>query len=203
MTATRINVLRFRAPWLVPLALMLSGSPADAHMITTGLGPVYDGISHFLMSPEDLVPAFALALLAGQCGPEAARRVLFLLPAAWLIGGMAGLPAAAAPPTDLTWLIFILLGGLVAAHLRPPGAAVMAIAALLGLFKGFINGSAMSYAGSGLVSLVGIAATVFVVVALAAAAPIAFTWPPAKIAVRVLGSWTAATGLLLFGWSLR
>jgi hydrogenase/urease accessory protein HupE len=79
----------------------------------------------------------------------------------------------------------------------------MAIAVLLGLFKGFINGSAMSYAGSGMFSLVGIAATVFVVVALAAAAAIAFTWPPAKIAFRVLGSWTTATGLLLLGWSLR
>jgi urease accessory protein len=96
-------------------------------------------------------------------------------------------------------LIFILLGGLVAAHLRPPGAAVVAIAAMLALFKGFINGSAMSYAGSGMFSLVGIAVTVFVVVALAAAAATAFTWPPAKIAFRVLGSWTAATGLLLFG----
>jgi urease accessory protein len=203
MTAACIRVFRFRAPWLVPLALMLSGSPAEAHLITTGLGPVYDGISHFLMSPEDLVPAFALALLAGQCGPEAARRVLFVLPATWLMGGLAGLSAATAPPPDLTWLIFILLGGLVAAHLRPPGAAVMTIAALLGLFKGFINGSAMSYAGSGLVSLVGIAATVFIVAALAAAAAIAFTWPPAKIAFRVLGSWTAATGLLLLGWQLR
>ena len=203
MTAARKRVFRFRAPWLVPLALMLSGSPADAHMITTGLGPVYDGVSHFLMSPEDLVPAFVLALLAGQCGPEAARRVLFVLPTAWLIGGLAGLSAAVPQPPDLTWLIFILLGGLVAAHLRPPGAAVTAIAALLGLFKGFINGSAMSYAGSGMFLLVGIAITVFIVVALAAAAATAFTWPPAKIAFRVLGSWAAATGLLLFGWSLR
>jgi urease accessory protein len=91
----------------------------------------------------------------------------------------------------------------VAAHLRPPAAAVIAITAVLGLFKGFINGSAMSQAGSGLVPLIGIAATVFVVVALGAAAAIAFTWPPAKIAFRVLGSWTTATGLLLLGWSLR
>jgi hypothetical protein len=45
----------------------------------------------------------------------------------------------------------------------------------------------------GLVPLAGIAATVFVVVALAGAA-IAFTWPPAKIAFRVLGSWMTATG---------
>jgi urease accessory protein len=203
MSAPRMTKLRPGAQWLPILAFVLSGSPAEAHLITTGLGPVYDGISHFLMSPEDLVPAFALALLAGQCGPETSRQTLFVLPAAWLAGGLVGLQLAAAPPLDLTWLIFIVLGGLVAAHLRPPGVAVMAIAALLGLFKGFINGSAMSYAGSGLLSLVGVSATVFVVVALGAAAAIAITWPPAKIALRVLGSWTTATGLLLLGWSLR
>jgi urease accessory protein len=54
-----------------------------------------------------------------------------------------------------------------------------------------------------MVSLIGIAETVFVVTALSAAAVVAFTWPPAKIAFRVLGSWTTATGILLLGWSLR
>jgi hydrogenase/urease accessory protein HupE len=203
MTAPRMTALRLHALWLPVLALLLSGSPAKAHLITTGLGPVYDGISHLLMSPEDLVPAFAMALLGGQCGPENARRVLFVLPAAWLVGGLAGLSAAAAPPPNLTWLIFILLGDLVAAHLRPPAAAIMALASLLGLFKGFSNGSAMSSAGAGMVSLIGIVATVFVATALAAAAVIAFTRPTAKIAFRVIGSWTTATGLLLLGWSLH
>jgi urease accessory protein len=155
------------------------------------------------MSPDDLVPAFALALLAGQCSAEVARRVLFVLPIAWLAGGVAGLSVAAAPPPDLTWLIFMVLGGLVAAHLRPPGAAVVALACALGLLKGFINGSGMNAAGAGIAPLIGITATVFVVTTLAAVAPIAFTWAPAKIALRVLGSWTAATGLLLLGWSLR
>jgi hydrogenase/urease accessory protein HupE len=92
---------------------------------------------------------------------------------------------------------------LVAAHLRPPVAAVIALACVLGLFKGFINGSALSAAGAGTVSLICIVATVFVATALAAAAVIAFTWPPAKIAFRVLGSWTTATGMLVLALSLR
>jgi hypothetical protein len=74
---------------------------------------------------------------------------------------------------------------------------------MLGLFKGFINGSALSSAGAGMVSLIGIVATVFVATALAAAAVIAFTWPPANIAFRVLGSWTTATGMLVLALSLR
>jgi hypothetical protein len=50
------------------------------------------------MSPDDLVAAFALALLAGQCSAEVARRVLLVLPAAWLAGGLVGLAVDAAPP---------------------------------------------------------------------------------------------------------
>jgi hydrogenase/urease accessory protein HupE len=81
--------------------------------------------------------------------------------------------------------------------------AAIALASVLGLFRGFINGSAMSSAGAGMVSLIGIVATVFVSTALVAAAAIAFTWPPAKIAFRVVGSWTTATGVLLLALSLR
>jgi hydrogenase/urease accessory protein HupE len=144
-----------------------------------------------------------MALLAGQCGPEAARCVLLALPVSWLAGGLAGFVAAPLLPPQLTGPIFILLGGLVAAHLRPPVAAVIALACVLGLFKGFINGSALSSAGASTVSLIFIVATVFVATALAAAAVIAFTWPPAKIAFRVLGSWTTATGMLVLVLSLR
>jgi hydrogenase/urease accessory protein HupE len=192
-----------RASALALGALAISGVPVQAHLVTTGLGPVYDGISHFLTSPEDLAPVFALALLAGQCGTAVARRVLFVLPASWLAGGLVGMAATGASLPDLTWLVFILLGGLVAGHLRPPGLIVPAIAATLGIFKGFANGAAVSPAGAATISLIGMAGTVFVVTALAAAATIVLTWPPAKIAIRVLGSWTTATGLLLLGWSLR
>ena len=47
---------------VVVLTLALSSAPAEAHLNSTGMGPVYDGVMHFLMSPEDLVPALALAL---------------------------------------------------------------------------------------------------------------------------------------------
>ena len=48
---------------LVTLALLAAcavSSPAEAHLVTTGLGPVYDGIAHVLLTPEDLVPVVAL-----------------------------------------------------------------------------------------------------------------------------------------------
>ncbi len=41
---------------------------AEAHLVTTGLGPVYDGVGHLMLTPEDLVPVIALALFAGLRG---------------------------------------------------------------------------------------------------------------------------------------
>ena len=50
------------------------------------------------MSPEDIVPVVALALLAGLRGENYGRRALFVLPTAWFLGALAGLSALAANP---------------------------------------------------------------------------------------------------------
>jgi hypothetical protein len=61
----------------------------------------------------------------------------------------------------------------------------------------------MAQAKLGPLGLAGIVAAVFVVVALAAALVVALRAPWSRIAVRVAGSWIAAAGLLLLGWTLR
>lgn len=188
---------------LLVLAFLLSVTPAEAHLVTTGLGPVYDGISHLLLSPADLVPIIALGFLGGQGGPIAARHVLFVLPGCWLVGSIAGYALSLSMSVNVIWLIFMLLGGLVAVDLKASVTAIATLAALVGAFEGLADGSGIASAPAGVVSLMSISAAVFIVTALASAAAIAFRWQPARIAVRVLGSWTAATGLLLLGWSLR
>ncbi len=172
--------------------------------MNTGLGPFYDGVSHFALTPEDLLPAVAMALLAGQKGSRAGRLALFALPGAWLLGGLAGLafPTISSAPA-LTTVSFLALGGLVAADARLRPEWVTALAALVGLLHGYLNGAAMAQAKLGALGLVGIVSTLFVVVALAAALVVALRVPWGRIAVRVAGSWIAAIGLLLLGWSLR
>ena len=103
------------------LLLVVSGIPAraEAHLNSTGMGPIYDGLMHFLMSPEDLVPAFALALLAGLRGAAYGRRASFTLPVAWLVGSLFGLTAAATTGSAvLSSFWFLLLGGLVIADAK-------------------------------------------------------------------------------------
>ena len=184
--------------------LSLLPTPAHAHLVTTGLGPLYDGISHLLMSFEDFIPVVAIALLAGLNGPKAGRIALFAVPAAWLLGGLAGF-AAGTPlvPGTVTAASFLVLGGLTATGRRLPPSAVTALAAALGLLHGWLNGAGIAEAGREALGLVGIVSAVFVVVALLAAFVVWLRPPWTRIAVRVVGSWIAAIGLLLLGWGLR
>ena len=76
-------------------AFLMSAVPGEAHLNSTGMGPFYDGLMHFLMSPEDIIPVLALALLAGLRGADFGRRALLVLPSAWLLGSLFGLAAAA------------------------------------------------------------------------------------------------------------
>jgi hydrogenase/urease accessory protein HupE len=185
------------------LALASCASRAEAHLVTTGLGPLYDGLLHFALTPEDLVPVLALALLAGLRGVTHGRRALFVLPAAWLLGGVIGLTVHGGVSPGWTALSFVLLGVLVASDARLPLGATTLLAALLGLGHGYLNGSALAQPGLGGVGLLGIAAAVFTLVALAASfvVPLRAVW--ARLVVRVAGSWIAAIGLLLIGWAIR
>jgi hydrogenase/urease accessory protein HupE len=185
------------------LALTLYPMPARAHLIETGLGPVYDGIAHFMLTAEDLLPVLALAMLAGLRGKDHARRVVFVLPLAWLVAGVLGAMASVALPDSLAWVPLLVLGGLVAADVGLPITATTVIAAAAGFFLGFANGYGIAQAGLGLRGVIGIAVAVFVVTTLGAACAVAWQAGWRRIAWRVVGSWIAASGLLLLGWSLR
>ena len=197
--------LRRCAPAAVAVAaLLIWPASARAHLTDTGLGPVYDGIAHLLLSFDDLLPVVALALLAGLNGAGAGRVVLFALPAVWLACGMvAAVVAGPAPPAAVTSLSMVALGLLTAVSVRLAQPAVMAIALALGLMHGWLNGAAIAAAGREAIGLVGIAGTIFVIVALTSALVVSLKVPWARIAVRVAGSWVAASGLLTLGWALR
>ena len=177
---------------------------AEAHLNSTGMGPIYDGQLHFLLSPEDIIPVLALALLVGLRGVAFGRRALFVLPGAWLLGGLIGL--AASPSTGngvVSAVWFLLLGGLLAADAKLSLRTATAIAALLGLYHGYLNGAGLGLNFSLAAVLLGLIFSVFITVALAAAFAAQLRAPWARIAARVVGSWIFASGLLLMGWVVR
>jgi urease accessory protein len=189
---------------MVFFTFLMSAIPGEAHLNSTGMGPFYDGLMHFLMSPEDIIPVLALALLAGLRGAEFGRRALLVLPSAWLLGSLFGLAAAAVKGNALVSAIwFLLLGGLLAANAKLSLRLTTALAALLGLYHGYLNGTGMGQSASAVVVLLGLVSAIFVLVALAAAFVVRLRAQWARIAVRVAGSWIAASGFLMLGWAVR
>ncbi len=172
------------------------------HLVTTGLGPLFDGIGHAVVTPEDLLPVIALALLAGLGGRSYARKVLFILPAAWLVGGLLGMILMWSAPLGVTALSFIVLGGLVAADRPLSERTGIVLAVALGLVHGQMSGVEMQIAGIGLVGILGTVGTLFAIVSLVTAIVVSLERSWTRIAVRVAGSWIVAVGLLYVGWSV-
>lgn len=194
MTARRVSIA---------LAALLAAAPsiALAHLVNSGLGPIYDGALHLLLSPGDLLGLLAAALLAGLCGARASRLTVMILPLTWLLAGMIGLNLPL--PADMQWLevlSFVALGAMVAFDLKLPPAVIATLAGLYGALHGLLNGAALAAIGAGLSALFGIVMTVllFALLTSAAIVPLRGIW--SRIAVRVAGSWVAAVGILMLGW---
>ena len=184
------------------LVILFFPSVAAAHLVTTGLGPVYDGIGHLVMTPEDLIPVLALALYAGLRGAVQGRRALFILPVAWFVGGLLGVLMIGLPELPVAPVSFVILGVLVAADLYISSTLFTAVVLIVGFVHGVLNGVALRE-GPGVLGLIGIMVTLFVIVTLVSAFTVSLKRPWSRVVVRVAGSWVAAIGMLMFGWLLR
>lgn len=189
---------------LVALSPLVWPATTEAHLMSTGFGPFYDGMMHLALSPDDVLGVLAIALLSGLVGARHGRVVLFTLSMAWLAGGVMGLQVDREVSLSVASTVsFLMLGALVAVDRRLPLVLVAGLACALGLLHGFLNGTAMRQIGGGLLALVGIAAAVLVVVALVAASVVSLRAAWARVVVRVAGSWITAIGLLMLGWTFR
>ena len=200
----RLERVVVRVGFLAGLGVFLWPARAEAHLVTTGLGPVYDGISHLVLSPDDLLPVLAMGLLAGLNGAASGRLALFALPGAWLAGGIAGLAIGGSSlPSAVTSISFLVVGGLTATDRRLSPLVVSGLAVALGLLHGWQNGAGLAEAQREALGLLGITAAIFTLFALVSAFVVSLRVPWTRIAVRVAGSWIVAIGLLMLGWALR
>jgi len=123
---------------LAAFGLLFWPSYASAHLVTTGLGPVYDGIGHLVMTQEDFVPVLAIALFAGLRGAAPGRRALFVLPLAWFVGGLLGVIIEGLPTLPVPAISFLILGVLVAADLNLSRNSITAFVIVVGLVNGVL-----------------------------------------------------------------
>ncbi|NNF47239.1 MAG: hypothetical protein HKP44_12890 [Desulfofustis sp.] len=174
-------------------------SQAWAHLVNTGMGPVYDGIGHLLLTPEDLVPVLALSCYCGLRGAQAGRWAMFMLPTAWCLGGFVGLGLDLDSTLPIAALSFLLLGGLIAADAKFPVQVIAPLTVAVGLVHGVLNGLILK-TGPGGPAILGIMGALFVIVTLLSAVVVSLERSWSRIVVRVAGSWVAACGILMIAW---
>jgi urease accessory protein len=110
------------------------------------------------------------------------------------------------PVSGLDHVLAMIAVGLWGAQLGAPAlplALVTGLAIALGLLNGGLNGIELAAAGSSRLAVAGCAIAVSVFVCLLAGQVVALRAWSARVAVRVAGSWIAAIGMLILGWSLR
>lgn len=191
-----------RSAWPASLVLALfTPTVAHAHLVNSGVGPFYDGALHLLLSPMDIVRLIALCLFAGTQEPAAARTSAVVAPITWML---AGAFAISYPATGAFALmdaaVLIVLGAVVAVNPRLPWLLTATMAAGVGGLVGFQSGLELASDNAGWVALLGAAVMTSIIIILALSFVVSATSFPARVACRVLGSWTAATGLLSIGW---
>lgn len=183
--------------WAMP-GILLWPSRGWAHMVNTNVGEFYAGMMHPLTSAEHLLPALALALLAGRVGRKAARSALLLFPLMLAVGVLIGclFPALdIVRPASLTLLV--VLGIMLALKRDYTSLIVQTLAIVTGLMLGYRSGIDMAAAGVGFQFVPGVALTGFIVMALVAA------WVPMVLSQKSLttrmlvGICFSAAGILL------
>jgi urease accessory protein len=186
------------------LLLLFLPIPADAHLVSTGFGSYYDGMAHFVFTPADWLFVLAIGLLAGLSGAAAGRVTLVALPMGWVAGGFLGMLWPGTGDWPLTLILsFGVVGLLVSLDRKLPPLLAGALAVVLGAMHGFLNGTSMSGGDRTWLAILGVGSAVFVLATVVPAIVVSLRPAWTKIAVRVLGSWIAAVGLLMLGWLMR
>jgi hydrogenase/urease accessory protein HupE len=184
------------------VALCIVSQGAAAHGSVAGLGNFFSGVVHPLFEPAQLIALVALGLLIGQRGLAATQPAGL----SFVLGALLGLLAVvlgAAPNVDpflLAGAGLIGLAVLTALHL--PRAVCALIAANVGLGVG-LGSAPEAVAGSARIVMllgsgVGVCVWMFNVVGLVHEAK----RPCLRIGVRIVGSWIAASALLVTALAL-
>jgi urease accessory protein len=179
------------------VAGILIPSSASAHLVDARFGDFYAGLVHPLTALEHVFPFLAVGLLAGQQGARSARAILGCFALALIAGAVLGrFEPGATFILYVNGASFVVLGGLVALARRLPVWVLFALSALFGLTHGYANGTAMTSDMLALNFVAGMAGAGVIVVSLGAGVVLSLRASWTKIAVRVVGSWIAAIGLM-------
>jgi urease accessory protein len=200
----------FRFAWIAAAAFLASAKTADAHIVASRLGDFYAGALHPLTDLQDVILWAAMGMLAGSLGAAKGRWLVLVFPAGLLAGlvlGLAFTVISAGPLADAG--LIVVLGLLLAANVRIPAAALIAMTLGLALIRGAANSADVGPETNPLLFAAGLAGAGYAAITLTTAVTLAFRGTGADpsaawrgIAIRAFGSWIAAIGLMMGGFAL-
>jgi urease accessory protein len=189
--------------FLATLALMFCADAAVAHNVVPGVGGFAGGLLHPLLVPTHVIAIAGLGLLAGQQVAAMRRWLLAMFAAGLLMGIFAIVLAFATEAAELVLLLCAAVAGLLTATARPtpvllaaPLVAVAGAALELDSVPDEISMQAT------MLALVGTAMGALLALVVVAAISADRTRQWQRIGVRVLGSWIAASAILVLALRL-
>jgi urease accessory protein len=200
---------RFGRAWVTAATLFASVEAAEAHIVASRLGDFYTGALHPLTDLQDLILWTAMGVLAGSLGSRG-RWLVLLFP----LGLLAGLVldrafgiVSAGPAADAG--IILVLGLLLAAEARIPTALLCSIAFGLAVMRGAANAGGVGPETNQPLYAAGLVCAGYASITLTMALTLAFrraevgtsmAWR--GIAIRAVGGWIAAIGIMMVGLAL-
>jgi urease accessory protein len=186
----------------VPLLVAGLVDPAAAHSPIKGIGTFYNGLLHPVLVPAHLLVLAAIGLLIGQQAPRTSR---YALPAFAAAVALALLVTSSLPQPLPAWPILavaIIAGLVVAFSLAARWVLTALLAILAGAFVGFDSTPDGIPAQQVWLALSGTALGASLIVTYLGGVAAWLDRPWQKIAVRVLGSWVAASAILVLALDL-
>jgi len=190
---------------LLAPALAATPLPALAHSPIEGIGEFYGGLIHPLLVPSHALALLSFALLVGQRGLAAMRASYPLFALMLLVGlvlaGFAVNPRFAVEPVLLA--LAMTCGTLVALARAPHPLVIAALGAVLAGVIGMDSGVTDRTRQESFAALLGcwLGAAVMLIAVAGLAELVQRPWQ--RVALRVLGSWGAASAALVLALTLR
>jgi len=184
-------------------------TPAHAHLIGTRFGDFYAGALHPLTDLNDVLLWLALGLLAGSLQGERSRWLVLLFPLGLACGIALSTSAGISFGGDATNATLIsALGLALAAGARIPAPLLGIVGFSLGVTRGIANAAAVETATNLTLFGAGLACAGYATITLLMALVMVFRRTEAGdttawrgIALRALGGWIAAIGLMMIGFT--
>lgn len=185
------------------LILLVSGSPALAHVSAGGIVDSYSGLLHPFTEPLHIITLIGLGLLLTQqdkSTPPAGWLAFCIASLAGLIVYSLGLTASVSPAL---FPLAILMGILVAVRTVLPRRFCILLSTMAGFALGLDSIGESTGLGKLVITIFSTTTGLGIALLIVIGWGDYFTRDWQKIGIRVVGSWIAASALLVFALGLK